>query len=166
MIAIPFLMGAAGAIGASALGAGAFLTMAAFSIGTMLGSYLFPAKMNVQQMKAAALSDFSYNQANEGAPVPLTYGTVKIAGNIIWYGNLKTVEEKQHVSGGKGGGGGSDVVTGYKYYIDIWIALSYGQVTIIDTYNNENKQALEYGDRKSTRLNSSHIPLSRMPSSA
>ena len=28
------------------------------------------------------------------------------------------------------------------------------------------KEALEFIDRKSTRLNSSHIPLSRMPSSA
>ena len=30
----------------------------------------------------------------------------------------------------------------------------------------EPKEFLEAGDRKSTRLNSSHIPLSRMPSSA
>ena len=28
------------------------------------------------------------------------------------------------------------------------------------------KEKLKFGDRKSTRLNSSHIPLSRMPSSA
>ena len=32
--------------------------------------------------------------------------------------------------------------------------------------NQFNKEELERGDRKSTRLNSSHIPLSRMPSSA
>ena len=31
---------------------------------------------------------------------------------------------------------------------------------------DKNLEALAYGDRKSTRLNSSHIPLSRMPSSA
>ncbi len=30
----------------------------------------------------------------------------------------------------------------------------------------EGEKVLEIGDRKSTRLNSSHIPLSRMPSSA
>jgi len=75
--------------------------------------------------------------------VPLVYGTVKIAGNIIWYGNLVTEEQKQHVSGGKGGGG-QDVTVGYKYYIDIWISLCMGQVTILDTYNNEKKEALTY----------------------
>ena len=32
--------------------------------------------------------------------------------------------------------------------------------------NNEFRVGLTPGDRKSTRLNSSHIPLSRMPSSA
>ena len=33
-------------------------------------------------------------------------------------------------------------------------------------YTNRAKAGLKNGDRKSTRLNSSHIPLSRMPSSA
>ena len=32
--------------------------------------------------------------------------------------------------------------------------------------DGNNHTATIYGDRKSTRLNSSHIPLSRMPSSA
>ena len=31
---------------------------------------------------------------------------------------------------------------------------------------NDIQEALDFADRKSTRLNSSHIPLSRMPSSA
>ncbi len=144
MIAIPFLMGAASAAGAAALGAGAFITMAAFTVGTALGQYLFPTKMNVQNMKPASLSDFSYNQANEGMPVPLIYGTVKMAGNIIWYGNLVTEEQKQHVSGGKGHHSGQDVVTGYKYYVDLWVSLGMGQLQILDTYNNEKKEALQY----------------------
>ena len=147
MVAIPFIMGAAAAGGAALLGASAFLTMAAFTVASTLGAYLFPSKMNVQNMKPASLSDFSYNQANEGAPVPLIYGTVKIAGNIIWYGNLKTVEEKQEVKGGKGHHSQS-VVTGYKYYIDIWIALAMGQVSIIDTYNNEKKQTISCGNQQ------------------
>ena len=35
----------------------------------------------------------------------------------------------------------------------------------LDDYQRRNPEDLQ-GDRKSTRLNSSHIPLSRMPSSA
>ena len=34
------------------------------------------------------------------------------------------------------------------------------------TVSGVSKTISDYGDRKSTRLNSSHIPLSRMPSSA
>lgn len=60
MIALPFLIGAAIAGGAFTLGASAIIIMSAFTIGTLLGEYLFPAKMNVHQMKPASLSDFSY----------------------------------------------------------------------------------------------------------
>lgn len=141
MIAIPFLMGAAAGIGAEVLGAGAFIALSAFTVGTMLGQYLFPTKMNTHDMKPASLSDFTYTQANEGAPVPLIGGTVKIAGNIIWYGNLVTEEQTQKVSGGKGSHS-SNVVTGYKYYIDVWVSLSLGQVSILDTYNNEKKETI------------------------
>ena len=37
---------------------------------------------------------------------------------------------------------------------------------ILNLYFDSSKLAIDVGDRKSTRLNSSHIPLSRMPSSA
>ena len=43
---------------------------------------------------------------------------------------------------------------------------TYGQLVPIDDQNNRATQHKGLGDRKSTRLNSSHIPLSRMPSSA
>ena len=38
--------------------------------------------------------------------------------------------------------------------------------SFLNLTNLENSQTTVRGDRKSTRLNSSHIPLSRMPSSA
>ena len=42
-----------------------------------------------------------------------------------------------------------------------------GIVVIIPTYNNEKTlTTIIASDRKSTRLNSSHVALSRMPSSA
>ena len=43
---------------------------------------------------------------------------------------------------------------------------SYPRFSIAANNDNENLQPLLTKDRKSTRLNSSHIPLSRMPSSA
>ncbi|MCX8029882.1 MAG: hypothetical protein N2712_07815, partial [Brevinematales bacterium] len=37
-------------------------------------------------LKPASLSDFKFTQADEGQPIPLVYGIVKIPGNIIYYG--------------------------------------------------------------------------------
>ena len=57
-----------------------------------------------------------------------------------------------------------------KIYIDTKLSDSNRTVTLIHeilhAVNNELSESFVDGDRKSTRLNSSHIPLSRMPSSA
>ena len=110
--------------------------------GSLFGAYFFSPKPHVKNAKPAALSDFSFTQCNEGIPLPLIYGTVKIPPNIIWYGNFKTEAVKEEVeSGGKGGGHKSeDVVVGYKYYIDVWYGLAYAgtsPIEIIKVYKNE-----------------------------
>ena len=68
---------------------------------------------------------------------------------------------------------GSDVVRRRSTNLTYWVAASHlqqaGQDTDLDCVCNEvRSQAVnpECGDRKSTRLNSSHIQKSRMPSSA
>ena len=140
-VAIPLLTGLATAFGVhflTGLGFGSLWVGLSFVVGSALGSYLFPTYQQPEQkMKPASLSDFSITQANEGQPVPLTYGTVKIAGNIIYYGNLVVEEEKER-AGGKGGG--DKVTVGYNYYLDVWQAIAYGKVQIIKTYVNEEEK--------------------------
>ena len=56
---------------------------------------------------------------------------------------------------------------GYDTMDDIKLGLDLaGGVSITYQAVDENPTSEEMSDRKSTRLNSSHIPLSRMPSSA
>ena len=41
--------------------------------------------------KPAELTDFDAPTAEEGRPIPVVFGTVKITGaNVIWYGDLYT----------------------------------------------------------------------------
>ena len=51
-------------------------------------AYQYRPKPKGTEMKPASLSDFSITQANEGQPIPIVYGRVKIPGNIIYYGCL------------------------------------------------------------------------------
>ncbi len=80
------------------------------------------------------LDSFRPTQAQEGAVVPLVFGRCRINSNLLWYGNLCTVEEVQS-AGGKGFGGDGDAVAGYHYYLDLWHALCLGPgVTLVSAY--------------------------------
>jgi hypothetical protein len=96
-------------------------------------------KPNIQQpsVKASGLDDFTITKATEGAPFPVVFGRVKISGNIIWYGNMKTKKQKSK-SGGKGGGSKS-TTTGYQYYLDCLQTICIGPARLLGVYK-ENKQ--------------------------
>ncbi len=96
-------------------------------------------------MSPAGLDSFSVTSAQEGAVVPLIYGTVRLRGNILWYGNLHTVEITQKVSSGGKGGGGSKTktqVTGHQYYLDVWQAICLGPVKLEKTYKQGDEESV------------------------
>lgn len=44
-----------------------------------------------EQPKPAELSDFDAPTAEEGRPIPVVFGTVRVTGpNVLWYGDLYT----------------------------------------------------------------------------
>ena len=151
-VAIPLVMGLSAAAGTAltfGLSLTSFWVSAAFFGGSLLGSWLFPSgqKMPDMNMKPASLADFQVTQAKEGQNVPLTYGTVKIPGNIIYYGNLVTVAQKEEVSGGGKGGHhhhSHSQTTGYKYYLDVWQSIAYGKISIVKTYINDKAKDVSY----------------------
>ncbi len=58
-------------------------------------NYLMPSP---PAPKASDISDFTAPTAEEGRPVPVVFGTVKIEGaNVLWYGGLyvEAIQERQ-----------------------------------------------------------------------
>lgn len=114
------------------------ITLAAIAIA------LLAKPKNANKMKPLGLNDLQTTTANEGAVIPWIFGTVKIACNLIWYGNLEAVEVKVKTPGkAMGGGGGSQ--SSYKYYLDMHQAVGWsphGGMSILDVYVADKSSGL------------------------
>jgi hypothetical protein len=91
------------------------------AIGAIAGSFIDRAIIggpNVQR-EGPRLSDLSVQNSSYGQALPLTYGTVRLAGNIIWSTGLieRRSEQKQ------GGKSGSVTTTSYSYFVSFAVAL-------------------------------------------
>ncbi len=72
--------------------------------------------------RPATLEDFDIPTAEEGRPVPVVFGTVKVTGpNVLWYGDLSTNKIK------KGGLFGSTTI-GYKYNLGLHFGVCHGPI--------------------------------------
>lgn len=95
------------------------------------------------------IDSFQFTTNSEGTCVPLIFGTVRIAGNLLWFGNLTTVRrESDHV------------FVGYDYYMDMWQALCigrknfnqdggsiyYADMDILGLYSQDKKVEYEEGE--------------------
>ncbi|MCM2563781.1 phage tail protein [Lutimaribacter sp. EGI FJ00015] len=107
-----------GAWGSAALGLG---WQAGWLLGSVVGQSLFGPKLPDQQ--GPRLSDLAVSSSAYGAPIPIAYGTLRIAGNMIWSTGLIETTTTTRV-GGKGGGGGQKV-TEYSYAASF--ALAFGE---------------------------------------
>ncbi len=84
------------------------------------------------------LDDLSVQTSTYGKTIPITYGTVRLAGNVIWSRPIKetatTTTSTTTTSGGKGGGGGggastvSETTTTYSYSVSLAIAICEGEI--------------------------------------
>lgn len=111
---------AAGSVGALALGAA----------GSMLGGYLdnkyvypalFPPDSGVNALR---LDDIAIQTASEGNPINVVKGTARCAGTILWMSDMSRKAIRESTKGG-----GRDVTVGYKYSMDIAVAIAEGEVT-------------------------------------
>ena len=130
--------------GVSVLGATISGAALGSQIGAFAGSYidksLFGPSGQTRVMEGPRLTDLHVTASTEGSPIPRLYGRARLGGQVIWAAGIeeRVVTHTQSAGGSSGGGKGSSGGGGSK-------------VTT---------------DRKSTRLNSSHGGISRMPSSA
>jgi hypothetical protein len=86
------------------------LTSAGFMAGSMLGSMVFPQDLS-SNTKMPSMSGFPLQSSQKGIPVPIVFGTTRVAGNIVWMGDLQTytIEHKVGETGGGMFGGGDDI---------------------------------------------------------
>lgn len=122
------VLAAAGkALGAAFLGStGAILGQAAGALaGHALDQRLFGQTRTIEGRR---LSDLSVQFSAEGAPLPLVYGRVRLAGQVIWATRFEE-EVREETSGGKGGGGGGTRVRSYRYHASFAVALCQGPIS-------------------------------------
>jgi hypothetical protein len=104
-------LGIVGAVAGSFFGQPALGFMIGSALGGLFERQNQPDINSVYE--APRLSDLKVQSSTYGAPIPIVYGSMRLAGNIIWStGLIETRHEEtttQEQEGGKGGGGGGEV---------------------------------------------------------
>jgi len=103
-----------GAIG-QAVGAGAAIGAA---VGALAGQSIDALLFRPGGRQGPRLSDLQVQTSRYGAPVPRLYGTIRVAGTVIWSTDL------QEASATEGGGKGQPSLTRYSYSASFAVALS------------------------------------------
>ena len=83
----------------------------------VIGNALFPGK----GQDGPRMTDLHVHNSSYGVMIPIVYGTIRIAGNVIWATDW--VEHEQH-TGGKGG----PESTSYTYTISYAVAICEGEI--------------------------------------
>lgn len=119
------VLGAVGAyiapVGYAALG---------FSIGSAIGNLLFPPGGKDAYQEGPRLGDLKAQTSVYGTPIPIPYGSTRIAGNVIWAANIvETTHTQTQRNRGKGGGGSTSTQTTYTYSQSFAVGLCEGPIT-------------------------------------
>src|SRR5512134_3769158 len=109
------------AVAGAAIGSMFGMPQLGWMAGAAIGGLLFPAKG--PSTEGPRLGDLSVSSSAYSMPIPIIYGTMRVAGNMIWSSGLAEVKKKQK-TGGKGGGGGTQ--TTYTYYASFAVAFGEG----------------------------------------
>lgn len=96
--------------------------------GRLIDNALFS---NIPPAVGARLSDLSVQSSTYGSSIPIIYGTVRIAGNVIWSTDLREVRNRSErdISGKGSFGSQSQEVFTYSYFVTIAIAICEGEVS-------------------------------------
>ncbi|MGB1539875.1 MAG: hypothetical protein ACPG80_02860, partial [Rickettsiales bacterium] len=159
------VLGAAG----SALGGSIAGTVGA-AIGSGLGKLVGGALDNqlfgggkTTHREGARLGDLAVQTSTYGKMVPLVYGTMRLAGNIIWSRPIKeTATTTTSTSGGgKGGGGGgtTQTTTNYSYSISLAVAICEGPIDeVLRIWADAKQLDLSQGNYRIYKGNETQTP--------
>ncbi len=101
-----------------------------FAIGTFVGGQLFGPDGPPESV-GPRLQDLKIQVSTYGATIPVGYGTVRVAGNVIWAKELEEVKTTTTSGGGKGGGGRKQKSTTYAYYGHFAVGFTHREATAI-----------------------------------
>lgn len=122
------LGGAAGIPGGAALG-----RLGGRLVGGFIDDRFFGGGVKLKNREGPRLSDLAVQSSAYGRVIPIVYGTVRIAGNLIWSRPIEetvtTTTASAGGGGGKGGGGRvTQSTTTYSYSVIMAIAVCEGPV--------------------------------------
>lgn len=120
---------------------GARIAPAAFSaigatLGRIGGAYLGRSIDNqifgeTRRSEGPRLTDLHLQGSTEGASIPAVYGSVRIAGQVIWAARFKEHEETTEIETGGKGGGARVSRTDYTYSLSFAVGLCEGEIARI-----------------------------------
>jgi hypothetical protein len=113
---------AAGAAVGSLFGA----PQADWLVGSFIGAALFAGGQQ-QKVEGPRLGDLQVQASTYGMGIPQVFGSMRLAGNVIWARPL--IEKRHKQSAGKGGGG--QTVVSYEYFATFAVAFARGPVDAI-----------------------------------
>jgi hypothetical protein len=99
------------------------------------------------------LESLKVQDSRYGIGIPVVFGRVRVAGNVIWISDLIETSHEEQVSGGKGGlfGGGSSssTRTTYTYSVHCAVAIAAGEIGGVATIWADSKIIYQNGIWKS-----------------
>nr|HVY12830.1 phage tail protein [Alphaproteobacteria bacterium] len=112
-------------------------------VGATIGHSIDAALFGQSVVKGPRLDSLKVQDSAYGNGIPVMYGTVRAAGNVIWTSDLIETLSTDSV-GGKGVGGGTQVERA-SYAVDCAIALGFGPIGAIQTIWADSKQIYSAG---------------------
>jgi len=133
-----FVGGVVGAaIGFFASGGNPYAVQAGFIIGSGVGASFD----SLPDRQGPRLSDLSIQSSEYGKPIPIIFGTIGLAGNIIWATDIIEVRTNTETGGG-GKGGPSQTTTTYTYFGNFAIAVCEGEVDFLRMWAGPDKRLI------------------------
>lgn len=100
------------------------------SLGSTIDNKIFGAK-KLPDVTGPRLADLSVQASTYGKAIPIVYGNMRLAGNVIWSQPIKeTANTEKVTTGGKGTGGSStsQKQTTFTYSVSLAIAICEGEI--------------------------------------
>ena len=97
-------------------------------VGSVIDQELFGSSTHHEGPRIGSLRVMS---SEEGSPIPVVYGRMRIAGQVIWASNLiETTTTTTQSATGKGGvGGGGSSTTDYSYFANFAVGFCEGEIS-------------------------------------